>query len=268
MASLRPLRSLFASATSALSAAQPAQRALVRTSARAFSTTAPSRSPEYGTEAAEQPRWQQTPPRMMAPFRVRPKPRGPEFKVNDDPRRLDDAYARLLGPGGDKVLSEEVKWLAVTHKSFDHGRRGFNDRLAYLGRRIVMLQTSQALLNAPQAEAWPRDSKGTPVADEFGRIPFLHPALSGLRGLTGEASDQVLDKSRLAGLAERYGFDKVTRWKPKRTDNLQGSGLESVLTTTLYAVVGAIALERGGEIANKITQDKILAPLGFTFTAD
>jgi hypothetical protein len=31
------------------------------------------------------------------------------------------------------VLSDEVKWLAVTHKSFDHGRRGFNDRLAYLG---------------------------------------------------------------------------------------------------------------------------------------
>lgn len=70
---------------------------------------------------------------MVAPFRVRPKPRGPDFKVNDDPRRLDDAFSRMLGPGGDKVLSEDVKWLAVTHKSFDHGRRGFNDRLAYLG---------------------------------------------------------------------------------------------------------------------------------------
>jgi large subunit ribosomal protein L15 len=33
------------------------------------------------------------------------------------------------------VLDEEAKWLAVTHKSFDHGRRGFNDRLAYLGMR-------------------------------------------------------------------------------------------------------------------------------------
>ena len=31
------------------------------------------------------------------------------------------------------MLTEETKWLAVTHKSFDHGRRGFNDRLAYLG---------------------------------------------------------------------------------------------------------------------------------------
>lgn len=68
----------------------------------------------------------------MAPYRIRPR-RGPEFEVNNDPRRLDDAYSRMLGPGGDKVLSDEVKWLAVTHKSFDHGRQGFNDRLAYLG---------------------------------------------------------------------------------------------------------------------------------------
>lgn len=31
------------------------------------------------------------------------------------------------------MLSEEIKWLAVTHKSFDQGRRGYNDRLALLG---------------------------------------------------------------------------------------------------------------------------------------
>ena len=79
------------------------------------------------------------------------------------------------------------------------------------GRRIVSLQTSQALLAAPQPDAWPKN-----VTDAHGRIPFTHPALAGLPGLTGEAKDQVLDKSRLAGLAERYGFDKVTRWKPKR----------------------------------------------------
>lgn len=46
---------------------------------------------------------------------------------------LDQFYIRMLGTGGDKVLSEEVKWLAITHKSFDQGRRGFNDRLTLLG---------------------------------------------------------------------------------------------------------------------------------------
>jgi large subunit ribosomal protein L15 len=53
-----------------------------------------------------------------------------------------------------------------------------------------------------------------------------------------------------------------------QADNLQGSGIESVLMTSLYAIVGAIALERGGEAANKVVQEKILAPLGFDFSAE
>lgn len=83
------------------------------------------------------------------------------------------------------------------------------------GRSIVSLQTSQALLNSPQAEAWPRDDKGNPLPDRYGRVPYIHPALNGLHGLSQEAKDRVLDKKRLAGLAERYGLDKVTRWKPR-----------------------------------------------------
>jgi large subunit ribosomal protein L15 len=53
-----------------------------------------------------------------------------------------------------------------------------------------------------------------------------------------------------------------------QADDLQGSGIESVLMTSLYAIIGAVALEQGGEVANKVVQDKILAPLGFTFSAE
>ena len=86
------------------------------------------------TEAADRPRWQRTPPAMSMPVRARPKPKGPEYQVNDDPRKLDQVYSNILGTRNcSEQLSDEVKWLAVTHKSFDHGRRGFNDRLAFLG---------------------------------------------------------------------------------------------------------------------------------------
>jgi large subunit ribosomal protein L15 len=44
--------------------------------------------------------------------------------------------------------------------------------------------------------------------------------------------------------------------------------MESVLMTSLYAIIGAVALESGGEVANKLVQDKILAPLGFKFSTD
>ena len=80
------------------------------------------------------PRWAQTPPGMQSNVRLRPlKNVGGRHDVNKDPKRLDNMYVRFLGPDGSKLLSEETRWLAVTHKSFDHGRRGFNDRLAFLG---------------------------------------------------------------------------------------------------------------------------------------
>lgn len=82
------------------------------------------------------PRWKETPPKMTAPFRSKPPVLNNSFTVNDSQMELDQAYERVLGPGGDKILTEEVKWLAVTHKSFDHGRRGYNDRLAFFGRLL------------------------------------------------------------------------------------------------------------------------------------
>ena len=87
-----------------------------------------------GRELRDGPRWASTPPRMMAPVRSKPPVLNNDFEVNSDPERLDRVYNRVLGRGSDKMLTDEVKWLAVTHKSFDHGRRGYNDRLAFLGK--------------------------------------------------------------------------------------------------------------------------------------
>ena len=66
--------------------------------------------------------------------------------VNEDPVQLDKAYVRVLGRGGEAMLTEEVKWLAVTHKSFDHGKRGYNDRLAFLGTILLQLENTGKLI--------------------------------------------------------------------------------------------------------------------------
>jgi len=108
-------------------------RMVIRTSpCRTFTTS--RTSPADKTESyASRPRWQQTPKAMAMPVRTRMRATDQRFEVNDKPEVLDQAYTRMLGKGGDAMLPEEVKWLAVTHKSFDHGRRGSNDRLAFLG---------------------------------------------------------------------------------------------------------------------------------------
>lgn len=106
---------------------------------RSYATGATPESPESFkiSESKESaPRWSQTPAGMKADLQMdfAKNPKNKVWKVNNDPARLDQMYEKLLGQGGSKLLPEELKWLAVTHKSFDQGRRGFNDRLAMLGK--------------------------------------------------------------------------------------------------------------------------------------
>lgn len=46
-------------------------------------------------------------------------------------------------------------------------------------------------------------------------------------------------------------------------DDLTESGIDTILTQTMYAIIGAVALEKGGLIGNQITRERILKPLGF-----
>ena len=97
-------------------------------------STAPPQFSEMEVEGDARPRWSYTPSAMRAPLRAHPEePSYKLMKTNEDPKKLDAMYVSFLGREGHKVLSDETKWLAVTHKSFDHGRRGFNDRLAFMG---------------------------------------------------------------------------------------------------------------------------------------
>lgn len=150
-------------------------------------------------------------------------------------------------------LTQREQWQALTHKSFDHGRRPFNDKLAYLGKRICDLQASLLLLQQPPA---PQDNTNEHVH------VFSHPSLTGINNITPHAKSMALDKSRLAQLAGSYGLDKVVRWKPRKTDRLESSGVDVVLATSIYAIVGAVALQKGGDIAAEVARERVLAPLG------
>jgi large subunit ribosomal protein L15 len=136
-------RSALASSTRALRQCRCSPSTL-----RPFSSTASPRSEQatnVETEQSPRPRWSYTPERLKGPgfsINVVKDPRRKIWKVNEDPKRLDAMYNRLLGRDGEKMLPEEIKWLAVTHKSFDYGRRGFNTKLAYFGR----LQMSRAMV--------------------------------------------------------------------------------------------------------------------------
>jgi large subunit ribosomal protein L15 len=46
--------------------------------------------------------------------------------------------------------------------------------------------------------------------------------------------------------------------------HLNASGIEAVLTTSLYAIIGAIALQKGGDVAAQVAREKVLKPMGIS----
>lgn len=207
------------------------------------------------------PRWKQTPPQMKAPIQMdfAKNPLNKLWKVNSDPAKLDAAYDRLLGPGGSRLLPEELKWLAVTHKSFDQGRRGFNDKLALTGRMALVMEVTKDVVSRPPLG--PAAAAAAPATDEFGREPFAHPQLRSVDNLFFRTPLHVVGKDKLSLLAERVGLSEVIRWKPRKPGSLDASGIDVVLTGAMYAIIGAITLQHGLEVANKVLREKILPEL-------
>ncbi|WQF79174.1 Putative large ribosomal subunit protein mL57 [Colletotrichum destructivum] len=240
-------------------------------SSRTFATTSPrtdaeskieeisrrTEEAERPDETRQRPRWSYTPEAMKAPFspHITKNPARSVWSVNTDPKKLDEMYIKFLGRDGDKMLPEEVKWLAVTHKSFDQGRRGFNDKLAYLGRQAVVLESTRSIVTSSTAK------DGAVVPDEHGRKPFDHPVLASIDNLNVELPQTVVTKEKVEELAMAAGIDKVLRWKPAKPENLAGSGQQIVLNSAVFAIVGAITLQHGAAVAGRVIRERILRPL-------
>lgn len=185
---------------------------------RHFSSTSPASIPASPRDRHAESRWESAPPALVKPgaiwgntlgqgrmpFKLR-NPSQPVFKVIADDeagnKALDEMYTRFLGRGGELLLPKEVKWLAITHKSFDHGWQGSNDRLAFLGKRLVDMQISLALMNMPRLPAWGEEEK---------------ERLTGLENVTPLAKTRVSERRRIAALARQMGIQEVMRWKPRK----------------------------------------------------
>lgn len=99
--------------------------------------------------------------------------------------------------------------------------------LTVLGKRIVQLQASLALVQNPNT------SSMTATTDEFGRTPFTHPALDGLKNLSSNAKSSLTDRTKLAELAQRYKMLEVLRWAPKTVGFLGPRWITWLLTASI-----------------------------------
>ncbi|KAK0668094.1 ribonuclease-III-like-domain-containing protein [Cercophora samala] len=263
---LNPARSSLSSASKALARCSRPPPSSVASrmglSARQMSTETTPTTTEHTasnqSSSERRPRWSYTPERMKGPgfsINIVKDPARKIWHVNEDPEKVDAVYNRLLGKNGDKMLPDEIKWLAVTHKSFDQGRRGFNTRLAYYGRQILALETTRSILANPLPEDAAQEAA---ISDEHDREPFQHPALANVDKLYARQPQDVISKEKIAKLAFDVGLGEITRWKPRMPENLQRSGIVPVLNTSVLAIVGAISLQHGAEVAHRVVRDRIL----------
>ena len=58
------------------------------------------------------------------------------------------------------------------------------------------------------------------------------------------------------------GVARVNADNGLQAPKLKESGFEVVIQQALYAIVGAVALQKGGQVANDIVRERILSPLG------
>lgn len=79
-----------------------------------------------------------------------------------------------------------------------------------------------------------------------------------VEGSSMDARQGKSTSSNLLSICSR----RLTSASRNQSNDLENSGLNVVLTHTMYAIVGAIALERGGVEANEFAQQRILAPQG------
>lgn len=77
------------------------------------------------------------------------------------------------------------------------------------GKRVVQLQASLALVQNPEI------ARARPQKDQYGRVPFAHPALDGLKNLSSQKKSFLTDRRKMAELAQKYDMQKVVRWQPR-----------------------------------------------------
>ena len=187
---------------------QPSHRKVPRL--RREVSTATAQLSEMEVDTPSPPRWSYTPPAMKAPVSHRPRSSGGRHEVNKDPRRLDEMYINFLGRGGEAMFSEETKWLAVTHKSFDHGRRGFNDRLAFLGMSQSGVVEAIRLTSLRQ-----KDSRATSITGPTQPCRLLHISYPALRILSVEHHSLTLHwtESNVLQAAQDHGSRIIDKYR-------------------------------------------------------
>ncbi|ODQ65573.1 hypothetical protein NADFUDRAFT_82603 [Nadsonia fulvescens var. elongata DSM 6958] len=145
--------------------------------------------------------------------------------------------------GSEFALPDSLALQVLTHKSFQHGFKGYNEKLALIGDKLLKVHI----------DSYAIQQESTNVT-RVNQINF---------DCLGSPMNKFLSNTNVLGeFALRHGLTDSIYWKC-RLDNLgqsspADSGLYSVAEKTMTAIVGAISLHHGGAKAAQFVNQKLL----------
>lgn len=140
--------------------------------------------------------------------------------------------------GSNYELPNNTLLQAITHKSFAHGKKPFNENLAILGKEYLRLQTyHHAVSQASQ-------NTSTVNGLNFDVLPRAVEVLS--------------SSPTLAAICEKSGIASKIFWK-QANDNAKLSGSATVYARAIHALVGAVLVHHGEAKAAAFVSEKLLS---------
>ncbi|KAK9702145.1 54S ribosomal protein L3 mitochondrial [Basidiobolus ranarum] len=133
---------------------------------------------------------------------------------------------------GLKLANTELLLQSLTHKSYDHARVPTNERLEFVGNKVLDMYAAQHIyenhadINAQQFE---------------------------------ELLEQYVGKDALTQFGLDNGIDEVMRWKPASNQKESKIGLNTVSAKAVSALVAAVFHEKGAKVAKEIIQKSLLS---------
>ncbi|GAA1924590.1 ribonuclease III [Nocardioides lentus] len=143
-------------------------------------------------------------------------------------------YSELRGALGDPVLDAELLERALTHRSYayEHGGLPTNERLEFLGDSVLGVVVTETLY-------------------------LTHPDLS--EGRLAKLRAAVVNARALAGVARGIGLGEHVKLG-RGEESTGGRDKASILSDTVEAVIGAIHLSGGLEVAAQVVH-RLFDPL-------
>ncbi|SCU83435.1 LAME_0C05182g1_1 [Lachancea meyersii CBS 8951] len=146
------------------------------------------------------------------------------------------------------TLSDDVILQCLTHKSFAHGGKPYNEKLALVGAQYLKFLASVFSLKLPVPLS--------PVAAQNTQKP-----INGLNftNLGSQGSKLLISKKTTAEVIKKRQLDSFVFWKKR--DPIQSAaynGETAIYASVLNALVGGILLTNGPEKASQYIQSELL----------